>query len=309
MKEELIVFTHNDLDAIGSILNIEFKIPDIPKKYFYTNYSNIPAQVDNIIEYAEANNCKHILIPDVSFADNKESLRRLYNYFHKVTHIDHHLYTDNFWDEFPNMTVVYDKTKCATKLCNEFFKNTGKNINLDKLTYIIDVYDLWQTENNAFDFAQLLNEYFWTWDIELLTKTIIQNGYKLPEDFQEVTQNIKNKYMKAIVEYESKNVIHRARDVTFCFINDWFNQVLLKEMENGQNFVIGINSYGIVRVRINKNSPYNNEQLNKFRIVLTETEAIGHMLAFTYRIKDFNGFDCVLKEASKIDNFLKEIFI
>ena len=41
MEKELIVFTHNDLDMAGTVLCIENKIPNIQKKYFYTNYGDI----------------------------------------------------------------------------------------------------------------------------------------------------------------------------------------------------------------------------------------------------------------------------
>ena len=38
-QTELVVMTHHDLDALGCMLNIEYKMPGIPKKYFHTNYS------------------------------------------------------------------------------------------------------------------------------------------------------------------------------------------------------------------------------------------------------------------------------
>jgi oligoribonuclease NrnB/cAMP/cGMP phosphodiesterase (DHH superfamily) len=305
---DLIVFTHNDLDALGSMINIEYRMPSIQKKYFFTNYANIPKQVDDIIDYAEKNKVTRLLIPDVSFGDSKESLRRLYNHFEKITHIDHHLYPEGFWDEFPNMKVVHDKTKCAAKLCNEFFGNTGKNKNLDKLTYIIDIYDLWQTDSPIFDFSQDLNEYFWAYDIELLCKKIIQNDFKLPDDFKETVQNIKDKYTQDIAKYENEGQIKRARDISFCFIADWFNQVLIQEMKNGQNFVIGMNSWGLVRVRIRKESPYSDEQKDRLRKALTGTTTTGHMNCFTYKIEGNPDYKQILEEAGKIDAHLQEIF-
>ena len=49
MQDELIVFGHNDLDQIGSMLSIEYKMPNIQKKYFYTNYGDIEKQVQAIM--------------------------------------------------------------------------------------------------------------------------------------------------------------------------------------------------------------------------------------------------------------------
>lgn len=306
MTNELIVFTHNDLDALGCALNLEYKWPTIPKKYFHTNYANIDQRVDEIEAYIKENGNTHIVIPDVSFSDNKDSLRRLYN-LGKCTHIDHHLYPEGFWDEFPNMKVVWDKSKCATKLCNEYLGNTGKNVGLDKLTYIIDVYDLWQTNNEAFDFSQDLNEYFWKNDIAYLCNEIVANDFKLPQNFNQVVSNIRHTYEEAIENYEKRKLIYRADDITIAFINDWFNQVLVRDMKNGQNIVVGANSYGIIRIRIKAEAPYTDAQKNALRLELTGTENIGHMNAFTYKMKDAISFNHVIKEVEKIVGTIQKL--
>jgi len=305
---ELIVGTHNDLDALGSMLNIEFAYPNIKKKYFHTNYADIPKFVDEMIVYAQQNGIKGFLLPDVSFSDNKDSLRKLYN-AGKVVVIDHHMYPEGFWDEFPEMTIVHDKTKSATKLCNEYFKNTGKNKHLDQLTTVIDIYDIWQKDEKAFSFSQDLNEYFWhkvrATSIETLLNEIVDVDYNLPSDFTGVVQNIKETYTKAMDEYETRKLIHRSGDITICFIDDWFNQVMLKEHENNQNFVIGINSYGITRIRINQDSPYSVEQINKLRLALTGNAEYGHLHAFTYKVD--NGLDNLMKEAQRIVESINSI--
>lgn len=300
MSDELIVFTHNDLDALGCMLNLEFKFPNIKKKYFHTNYANIVDLTDQIIEHQKANGNTHIVMPDVSFSDNKESLRRIYEAFPHCTHIDHHLYADGFWDEFPNMKVVWDKTKCATKLCNEYLGNTGKNQNLDKLTYLIDVYDLWQDKNTHFDTAQDLNEYFWKVDIAWFKDEVVRGNYALPRNYMDIVNKTHIEYMKTMESYEKRNLIHRAGNTTVCFVNDWFNQIMIKEMRQGKNFVIGVNSYGIVKVRINQDAPVTPQQLNKLRLELTGTENIGHMHAFTYKVKGQVDFNAIMTEVKKV---------
>lgn len=300
MTDELIVFTHNDLDALGCMLNLEFKFPNVKKKYFHTNYANIVALTDEILEYQKTNGNTHIVMPDVSFSDNKESLRRIYEAFPHCTHIDHHLYADGFWDEFPNMKVVWDKTKCATKLCNEYLGNKGLNSNLDKLTYLIDVYDLWQDKNPHFDTAQDMNEYFWKVDIGWMKDEIVRGNYSLPRNYVDVINKAHIEYIKAMESYEKRNLIHRGGEITFAFVNDWFNQILIKEMRQGKNFVIGINSFGIVKVRINQDSPYSAEQLNKLRLELTGTENTGHMHAFTYKVEGQTDFNKIMAEAQKV---------
>ena len=309
MSNELIVFTHNDLDALGCMLNIEYKFPNVPKKYFHTNYANIVDLTDQILAYQQVNGNTHIVMPDVSFSDNKESLRRIYNAFPHCTHIDHHLYADGFWDEFPNMKVVWDKTKCATKLCNEYLGNKGQNLNLDKLTYIIDVYDLWQVKNEHFDIAQDLNEYFWRNETVGLCDVIVKNDFKLPNNYHDSINQIHKEFTDAIVSYERRNLIHRAGEITVAFVQDWFNQILIKEMKNGQNFVIGVNPFGIVKVRINQDAPYNADHLNQLRLELTGTENIGHMHAFTYKVAGNVNFDSIMAEIKKVTSTIQKVCV
>ena len=303
---ELIVFTHNDLDALGCSLNIEFKFPNVQKKYFYTNYANIDQRVEEIESHMKENGNKHIMIADVSFSDNKDALRKLYN-LGNCTHIDHHLYPDGFWDEFPNMKVQWDKSRCATLICNEYFGNAGKNDRLDKLTRIIDVYDLWQTEEREFDLAQDFNNYFWTYDISLLTEKIVENDFKLPDDFVEVTTNIRNHKNEQIKKYHEQKMIQRAGKMTICFFSDCFNPVMIDEMRNGQDVLIGVDSYGIIKVRIRQDSPLTPDDKKLMREKLTGTSDIGHMDAFTYKYKGSQSFDNLMNEVQKIITIYNEI--
>lgn len=307
MKQEIIVFTHHDLDAMGSMINVEFKFPDIDKKYFSTNYFNMDERICEIIDYSKEHNINVLLIADVSFSENKDNLDLLYKHFDRITLIDHHLYPEEFWDDFPNMKIVHDTKKSATLLCHEYFSNAGKNKNLDKLTRIIDVYDIWQTEEPEFQFSQDLNEYFWTYDLELLTQKIAQNEYKLPNDFLEVSNNIKNNIKHDIVDYNKRGLIQRSKDVTICFVNKWFNQIMLSEMENGQNIVIGISSYGYVKIRINKKAPYTDAQKEELRSLITGNPNLGHMDAFSYKYESKPSFDNSLKEIQRIVEIFEKV--
>lgn len=306
MSEELIVFTHNDLDALGCMLNIEYKFPGVKKKYFHTNYSNIPTIVDDIEKHIKANGNTHILIPDVSFSDNKEHMERLYT-LGKCIHIDHHLYPDGFWDGFPDMKVVWDKTKCATLLCNEYFGNKGKCEALDKISYLIDIYDLWQVDSPHFAFSQDLNEYCWHHDLATVCQKIVDNDYKLPHDFFNIVNGIKNEYTKAVADFERRGLIQRSGDITFAFVNEWFNQIMIPEMNAGKNVVVGVTNYGIIRVRINQKSDFTKEQLDQLRIILTGTADVGHNHAFTYKISGKLKFEDLIAEAQKITKAIEEV--
>jgi len=307
-NKEVIVFTHNDLDALGSMLNIEFALPNIKKKYWYTNYSNIPQIVKEIESYCAVHNVEHILIPDVSFSDNKEHLKHLYD-IAKITHIDHHMYPENFWDEFPNMRVMWDKSKCATLICNEYLGNTGQSSNLDKLSKIIDIYDIWQDQHPAFDVAQSVNDYFWNahGDIEWLMNEIVKSNYDLPADFNSVISALYIQKDKEIAEYEEKKLIQRAGDITFLFGNAWYNHILINEHRSGKMFFICINDYGIVRVRINQKAPVTLEQLRELRKVVAGNPDIGHSHAFTYKYAGAPSWDNTLKEAQKLSQAIQTV--
>jgi len=302
MKDELIVLTHNDLDALGCMLCIENKFPDTKKKYFHTNYGDLDRVVTELDLYVKENGNVNIIIPDVSFSTNKDALRKIYGMFSGfILHIDHHMYPDGFWDEFPKMKVVYDKTKCATLLCFETFDI--KNQNLQTITKIIDVYDLWQTESPIFNIAQDLNEYFWNKNrfCDMFSQAIgfIDRGYKLPRDFDDTVQMIKYKIEQEIAESYQKKLIHRFGDISVVFAKEWFNQIMIREMDAGQNFVIGFSSWGLVKIRINQKFS-STEKKNKIREILTGEPDIGHMEAFSYKMKSGKSFENIMKEAEHV---------
>jgi hypothetical protein len=223
------------------------------------------------------------------------------------TVIDHHIYSNNFWKDFEDINVIHDITKSATLMCNKYLNNTGINQQLDNLSKIIDIYDLWKSENNFFELAQDLNEYFWDYSLEEFVKKIIQNNYKLPKDFINVTTAKRKKIQEDIIDLEKRKLIHRFGKSTVIFDSACFNRILIDDMKKGQNFIIGISSFGIVKIRINKNANFPEEQLNKLRFELTQKEKYGHSLAFTYKIENVN-FDKIMNEAKKIIQNISEIF-
>lgn len=309
---EIVVLGHNDLDMLGCVLNIEYKLKEYNKKYFCTNYLDLDSKVNETIDFIEKNNCSHLFIVDVSFSDYKQLLDQLYSLDIKIIYIDHHQYGSDFWDSYPDMTVKYEKNKCAALLCNEFFKNAGHNERLDKLTRIIDVYDLWQTDEPEFDVSQDVNNYFW-YKIKEENKTLFdmvkilqENDFKLPSDFIEIVDQIKQQYLADINNYEQRGLIQRTKDITLCFIPNWFNQIIVSEMNNGKTFVICINQYGIVRTRINKKSNLTDDQKNNIRLKVTGNVNSGHAEAFTHKYKEKLSFENSINEAQRIIKIINE---
>ena len=305
MQDELIVFGHNDLDQIGSMLSIEYKMPNIQKKYFYTNYGDIDKQVQAIEDYVKQHGNKYCLMTDISWSTSPEALHRMCALFEKITLIDHHLYPDGFFENYPKLKVHYDKSKCATLLTYEYFKNNHND--LRELSELIDVYDLWQVKHPNFHKAQLLNEFFWEIGKEKFINDCISAGFKLPYYYDSVVQQIEKKYTEEIAKYENRKLIHRSSKITIAFVDSWFNQILIKEMAEGKDFVINATSFGIFKIRISEAAQITSEQKDLLRISMCGTKDIGHSNCFSYKIKDTVSFENIMKEIKFITSEINKI--
>lgn len=299
MNNELIVFLHNDLDAALSQLNFEFAAPSVRKKHFYTNYGNMKERINDIENYINTHRNDKILIMDVSFSNNKDQLDRLYNMFEQITLIDHHQYPEDFWLDYPKLKLHYDKSKCAALLSHEFFKNAGKNSNLDLLTKITDIYDLWQDEHEQFDTAQNLNNFFWNVGMDNFVSESIRSNYGLPHYYSDTVKQINDKIKDGVAKLEQRNLIHRFGKCTVVFSDDFFNDVLVREHRNGQHVVINAMSYGIIKVRISKTAPFSDEMLEELSRVTSGVDTTGHKLAWTYKINS-TSFENIMAEIQRI---------
>ncbi len=302
MKDELIVFGHNDLDQLGCMLNIEYAMPHIKKVYFHTNYVDIKEKTEAVIEYAQRYGNTHILITDISFSNCKPQLKELVAQA-KCTLIDHHLYPDMFFDEFSNtdLKVIHDTTKSATVLCNEYLKNRGKNQSLDIFSDTTNAFDLHLKSDYYFSDGQDLNEYFWKYDIKYLFDLIVDNNYNLPNDFKR-SMDIHKENSKAHIEsLYKKNLIYNNGTISIGFIDTFFNEFINDEMKKGVGIVLAVNSWGIVRIRINSDFKLSDNAKDEIRLATCGTKDIGHMNAFTYKVHhvDFSKIMSSIEETVK----------
>lgn len=305
MNEELIILLHCDCDAAGCALNIEYKMPNVRKKYFYTNYGDLPKKVQEIEDYIKQHGNTHCLMADVSWSTHPNELHTMCNMFQKITLIDHHLYPDGFFENYPKLKVHWDKSKCATLLCYEYFNN--QNENLYKLSKLIDVYDIWQDSHSAFDISQDLNRFFWEIGMQKFVEDCISSGYTLPYYYKSVVDSITSRYTEAILKYENRKLIHRTDKITLAFVDDWFNEILVQEMKNGKDFVINGTSFGIMKIRINNKANITPEMKDNLRLILTGTKDIGHQNAFTYKMKNSVSFENVMNEMKYIVQNINDI--
>lgn len=285
------LMTHNDLDACGCILNLEQKVKFA--NIYSTGYYDFDTVVNDILL-----NCKddYLIIADVCFSQKKELLLKLYNKFKKIIFIDHHLYPENFFNDFPNMKVIYDTSKCATLLCNEHFQILDPK--LREFSERVNVYDIWVSEDKRFNQMLYFNEYFWQ-----LRKTL-----SLRDSALKILNLDKNEYSEWLTKYitEKENTIKKFReegiiqnigDLTFVLTRQYFNFILVEEMQNGKEFVVAINK-GVFGVRIKSSSTLSKQQKDKLRELLTGGQQ-GHENCFTYKIES-SDFESVRNEMKRI---------
>lgn len=303
----MILFTHNDLDALGCLMVIAEKFKDYTIKIFHTNYSNIPDIVDDISNHFINKKPDLVVCADVSFSTSPLEFDRLYKLVTSngvpMLYFDHHLYPDNFFDSYQSdkFRLFYDKSKCATKICydtlfNDVFQKN--NPMLSALVKIIDVYDIWQSKDPNFKSAQNLNNYFWEMihndlsimDIYLSIKDAHTKGSLLPENYKPVVDTLNAEIDLHLMDIEKSNLVHRNIDykTTLYFSNKHFNPFMINEHLNGQWFVVQFSSYGIIRMRISQDCDFTDEQFKKIMYEMTGQTDIGHKQAFTWK----TSLDC-----------------
>lgn len=292
------VLTHNDLDALGSVICFNESTPIIYLEQ--TNYADLPLKANVLLEKARELQklCKNsegdvfntftntLIIMDVSFSQHRELLEKLCQNFDRVHLIDHHMYPDDFFDvleyEYSNLEVTVEQGECASRLTYKKFD--GMHMFLDKLTKIINDYDMWNTSSENFEYALWLNEFY---------KEQVQKGFT----FREILDKFRNN-LSEIVSFEygiddlmkktllkaseiiANNVLYkRVNDVTLLNTDECFQYFVYNEMLCDQNIVIA-RCNNRVKIRI-KPDVFTDETLDEFREALTGSVNFGHPLAFS----------------------------
>ena len=296
-------FGHNDLDALGCMLNLHAAYPKAKTETFHTNYRNLYDQVHKCIDFNRKHTPDLLVIADVSFATERELLKELIDSMQgrRVVYLDHHMYPEGFFDGL-EIEHVHDLDRSATQITHDFF-NIDHPV-LNAMTTLIDVYDIWRIKSPLFTKALELNQYFWTVDIDWLAHEMISNGYKLPHNYQEVVKNLNSKAKKEIKGYYDRGLIHTNDVTTIAFVDDYFNQILMQEFNRGVKFLIIANSYGIIRVRINQYAGIPDSVKHKIKKAILQDENIGHMNAFAYKL-EHNSFENIMKEIQRISEVLR----
>ena len=162
-------------------------------------------------------------------------------------------------------------------------------------------------ETINFDKSQDLNEFFWEVGRDKFINDCISAGYKLPYYYDTVVSDIQKKYTEEIAKFENRKLIHRSGKITVAFVDAWFNQILVKEMKEGKDFVINATSFGIFKIRISEDAQITIEQKDLLRIALCGTKDIGHMNCFSYKMQDSVSFENIMKQIKFIVNEINRI--
>lgn len=295
----MILFTHNDLDALGCMLCIDTHTK--MNKTFYTDYRNFDQCIKDIKEYQYQNNEQVLVIADVCFSEKQNEMLTLTSLFKRVMLIDHHSYkkeTITLFMSIPNLIFKLDQTRSATLQCYDIFNCKDiNNVYLKALTHLIDVYDMWRDEHKDFNSSQNLNKYFWKMyyekGIEYIFNTVKANNYRLNDNARTIIKELLDIENKKIQEAKDKNRIQRHEYITFIFnSNDIFNPLMIKEMQEGQKVVVGIYN-NVIKVRVKKGA-FTDDMVETMRQNITHSTAC-HLYAFTYLHNFENELDLKLE--------------
>jgi len=301
--------THNDLDALGCMLHLEAATLNTEKITFHTNYRDLAERVSDVIEYCEKHRPKMLFISDISFSNNKGQLQKLEELLEhgiKVILVDHHEYPEGFFDDI-KIIVKHDIGKSATGICEKFFGTA--NHNLLKLSEYINAYDIWLETRPDFNVSVALNDYFWNYidtrSISNLMYDIVQNDYKLPQDFVQYFKDYQIETVRKIESYRKRKLI--MSDGFFCvaFVDDTFNEILIDEFSKSTQFVFIANSYGVTRFRFKGNSTLSRAQKEEIKMKLIGTLNNGHLNAFSVKIHNSN-FDKIMDRVQEVQGILAQ---
>lgn len=301
---EITLFTHNDLDALGCMLNIHAALPTTRVETFHTNYRNIHERVEETIAYVNRNSIPLVIITDVSFSQHRDLLVSIIETGAKIIYLDHHIYPTGFFEGL-KMDWVHDTERSATQITYDYFSNQGKSENLDAITQLINTYDLWKIKDEHFNTSLELNEYFWGQGIDWLFSEITTNGYKLPRNYLEFVSDYNSKADAALKKYYQKGLIHQAGNTSIAFIDEFFNNVLLKEFGEGKEILLIANSYGIIRIRFNQFSTIDKTIKEAIKVDICGTADTGHLNAFTVKV-EHNSFEHIMGEIKRIMAIMKK---
>jgi len=213
--------SHNDLDGYGCLFVSATKFSDL--QYYNLDYSETQ-QIPEIIEkWDKVYNYDKIYITDLNL---KEDIIKELNKFNNIVIVDHHIW-DYDYTKYENIEFHIDNTKCATKAYYELVSDLD---NIRNSIELINIYDLWKTDNEYFGVASVLNDWFYEilkdnkiFDNKLRVELIITLLFRFSQLFDELKEKYNTDYLIEELENIKSSFI---RDI----ITDKFNEPISNKM-------------------------------------------------------------------------------
>lgn len=214
------LFTHNDLDAVGSVILSELAFGNVD--YEMHNHSTINDAVKKWVDSDPDDEC---YIVDISI--NQELMQEIVDKGLNVKLFDHHV-TALEMNNFNNCKVVVNKIingkeiqTCGTELFFDYLKENGfltPTKSLEKFVEVVRNYDTWRWNSMGKEgyISKIINDLFYLLGVDdfksWISYSIGNNEFpNLPEELR----NIFNIHQREIDEYineKSKNIY----DVNLC---------------------------------------------------------------------------------------------
>ena len=306
LKEEIVHLTHHDADALGTMLNLHYITPNTPKTTFHTNYRNLTEKVQEVIEHIQKHPVKMLVISDVAFTSNKEDLLRLQRIVQdelgiKIAYFDHHVYNDGFFDDI-TFKYKHDINDSATLIMNKAFKINNEQLN--KLSNLINVFDVWIERSPLFKISLDLNDWFFnelkTKSFDQIASEIIRNNYKLPAKFADYTRNHQKLCVKKLSSLKERGLFVSDGFVSMIFTDDFINQALYETFNVDKNKVaLIVNSYGIIRIRFSTIDCMTDAEKQKIKMAIMGKLDIGHLNAFSLKVENSN-FEKIMSKVHEL---------
>ena len=215
--------THTDLDGYGCLFVSSMKFNDL--QYYNLNYS----ETKNIPELIKDTNYDKIYITDLNL---KEDTIKELNKFNNIVIVDHHIWNYDY-KKYENIEFHIDTTKCATMLYYELVSNLKSIKNTIEL---INIYDLWKTDDKYFEVANILNDWFYEllkdekiFDNKLRVDLITTLLYRFSNLFEDLTEKYITDYLVEELEKRKSSFI---RDIIISRLNEPIsNKMLLAKMQ------------------------------------------------------------------------------
>lgn len=321
MSEKTIALTHNDGDALASLMLID-RVHH-PEKWFFTSYTNLNAVMQEIKEYVLRNQVQNVVIADVSFAGRRKMIIDLTRTLAKVSKsykliiFDHHTYSDTFWKGV-TAEVHVDTSRSA---CRGILNQYSKTHNLFDLTQFVmdmDAFDIYNTSAERFEEALIFNEFikvFCNKDSsklqelsDILIKWNPKYGYtylmgKFREDYKESFQAYKRDCLDKKVMIRST----KGKKITILMVPEYFNMFVYTEFKRGQDAVVCA-ANNCIRVRLRK-GVFTNEQIKALKAELIPSNPeVGHPCAFPIQLASSKP-DIVVETVARVCETINNIKI